>query len=139
MTKIADVMTKNPIALQADSSVLQAAKKMREADVGPILVMRDGQICGTVTDRDITIRAVAEGKDPSSMKLSEIVSKEKLQTCSPNDDVDDAVRMMREKAIRRLPVVKDGEPVGIVSLGDLAQNKDPGSVLGRVSAAEPNK
>lgn len=135
---VRDVMTANPIALPATSSVIDAARTMRDANIGNVIVVDNGRICGIVTDRDITVRGVAEGKDVSSLKLRDICSQE-ITTLSPTDSVDDAVRLMREKAIRRLPVVEGGKPVGIVSLGDLAVERDPHSALGNISAAPPNR
>ena len=135
---VQDVMTRDPITIDAGAPLVEAAKKMREADVGPLIVMTDGEICGIVTDRDITIRAVAEGKDPQSAKVGEICSKE-IATVSPRDKVGMAIDLMEKIAVRRLPVVEDHKPVGIVSLGDLAVQRDPESVLGQISAAPPNE
>jgi CBS domain-containing protein len=135
---VRDVMTANPIALPATSSVVDAARTMRDANIGNVIVVDNGRICGIVTDRDITVRGVAEGKDVSSLKLRDICSQE-ITTLSPTDSVDDAVRLMREKAVRRLPVVEGGKAVGIVSLGDLAVERDPHSALGNISAAPPNR
>jgi CBS domain-containing protein len=135
---VREVMTANPIALPATSSVVDAARTMRDSNIGDVIVVDNGRICGIVTDRDITIRGVAEGRDISQLKLADICSRE-ITTLSPTDSVDDAVRLMREKAIRRLPVVEGGKPVGIVSLGDLAVERDPHSALGDISAAPPNR
>ena len=133
-----DVMTTQPVALPATSSVVDAARAMRDSDIGDVIVVENGQICGMVTDRDITVRGVAEGRNISSLTLGDICSRQ-LTTLSPTDSVDDAVLLMREKALRRLPVVEGGKPVGIVSLGDLAVTKDPHSALGNISAAPANR
>jgi CBS domain-containing protein len=135
---IRDVMTANPVSLSAASSVVEAARCMRDSHIGDVIVLENGRICGIVTDRDIVVRAVAEGRDPSTTKLANICSEE-LTTLSPTDNVDDAILLMREKAIRRLPVVEGGKPVGIVSIGDLATSRDPHSALGHISAARPNR
>jgi CBS domain-containing protein len=135
---IRDVMTANPVSLSAASSVAEAARAMRDSHIGDVVVLDNGRICGIVTDRDIVVRAVAEGRDPSTTKLANICSEE-LTTLSPGDKVEDAVVIMREKAIRRLPVVEGGKPVGIVSIGDLATSLDPHSALGHISAAPPNR
>ncbi len=135
---VADVMTKNPVTLSGDSTVTDAARKMREADIGPVLVVDDDTIQGIVTDRDIVVRVVAEGKDPSKTPLESICS-ERLLTLAPESPVGAAIAMMKEKAIRRVPVVKDGHAVGIVSLGDLAADREPKSALGKISEAPPNK
>lgn len=136
---IRDVMTPDPVTISASAPVAEAARKMKERDVGPVIVLDDdGAILGLVTDRDIAIRAVAEGKDPQSTPVGEICSSE-LVTVSPDDRVADAIRIMRDKAVRRVPVVEGSRPVGIVALGDLALERDPDSVLGRISAAPPNE
>jgi CBS domain-containing protein len=135
---IRDVMTANPISLPAASSVADAARAMRDTNIGDIIVLDDSRICGIVTDRDIVVRAVAEGRDIATTRLGDICSQE-LATLSPSDSVEDAVHFMREKAIRRLPVVEGDKPVGIVSLGDLAVERDPHSALGHISAAPPNR
>jgi len=135
--RIQDIMTPNPVALPVTASLIDTAMAMRDADVGAVVVLEDGQICGIVTDRDIVIRGIASGNYPATVKLGEICSRD-LTTLAPTDSVEDAVRLMREKTIRRLPVVEHGRPVGIVSLGDLAIEKDPHSALGDISAAPPN-
>jgi len=111
---------------------------MRDSNIGDVIVVENDRVCGIVTDRDITIRGVAEGGNISHLKLADICSRV-LTTVSPTDSVDDAVRLMGEKAIRRLPVVEGGKPVGIVSLGDLAFTQDPHSALGNISAAPANR
>ena len=135
---IRDVMTANPISMPAAASVADAARAMRDAHIGDVIVLDDGRICGIATDRDIVVRAVAEGRDPFTTKVADICSQE-LTTLSPTDSVDDAVYLMREKAIRRLPVVEGGKPIGIVSIGDLAKSLDAHSALGYISAAPPNR
>jgi CBS domain-containing protein len=135
---IRDFMTTNPITMQAASSVADAARTMRDSNIGDVIVLDNGRIRGIVTDRDIVVRAVAEGRDPFTTRLADVCSQE-LTTLSPTDSVEDAVSLMREKAIRRLPVVEGGKPVGIVSIGDLAQSLDPHSALGQISGAPPNR
>ena len=90
-----------------------------------------------MTDRDIVVRLVAEARDPASTPLADLCS-HPLVTVTPADSIEQAVQLMRSKAIRRLPVVEGGQAVGIVSLGDLAVERDPGSALGEISAAPPN-
>jgi len=111
---------------------------MRDSDIGDVIVVENGRICGMVTDRDITVRGVAEGRNISSLTLGDICSRQ-LTTLSPTDSVEDAVLLMREKALRRPPVVEGGKPVGIVSLGDLAITQDPHSALGNISATPANR
>jgi len=136
---VRDVMKKKPIRLASSSPVVDAAHQMMAADVGAVIVEDAGRICGIVTDRDIAVRAVAGGLNPETTPLSEICSKE-LATLSPDDDLERAAEVMRSKAVRRVPVVDvHGKALGIVSLGDLAVESDPLSVLGAISAARPSR
>ncbi len=135
---VRDIMSPNPVALPATASLVEAALAMREFDVGDVLVLDDGQVCGIVTDRDIVVRGIASGSYPATMTLGEICSRD-LTTVAPTDTVDEAIRLMREKAVRRLPVVEKGQPLGIVSFGDLAIERDRQSALGDISAAPSNR
>jgi CBS domain-containing protein len=130
-------MTENPVILQANDTLVEAARKMRDQDIGDVLVMREGALCGIVTDRDITVRATADGKDANQVKLGDICSQQ-MVTITAESPVSEAVSLMRSKALRRLPVVQGDKPVGIVSIGDLAVELDEKSVLASISAAEPN-
>ena len=132
------VMTSDPIVLDATASVGDAARAMRSRDVGDVLVRKDGALCGIVTDRDLVVRVLAENSAATNIQLGEICSRE-IATLSPDDSVDDAVRLMEENAIRRVPIVEAGKPVGIVSLGDLAVLRDRHSALGEISAAPPTR
>lgn len=134
---VREVMTKDPIALQSDAPVIDAARKMRDEDIGPVIVLEGDSVCGIVTDRDITLRVVAEGKDATSTKLAEICSKNPT-TVSPDEGIADAIKLMKEHAIRRLPVVQGGRPVGIVALGDLSVAADVDPAVERISEAPPN-
>jgi len=134
---VSDIMTKAPVALSAEDTVRDAARHMRELNVGAIVVQKHGQLFGIVTDRDIVVRCLARDGDCDSTLLGEICSPE-VATLRPDDDVDHAVALMRAKAIRRIPVVKNGKAVGILSLGDLALERDPESALGKISGASPN-
>lgn len=135
--KARDVMTHRPICLPADASVSKAARLMRDQAIGDVLVTKDGHLCGVVTDRDIVVRAVAEARDPDSTPLGSLCSSD-LFTVRPDQNADEVIRLMREQAVRRVPVVEDGLPVGIVSLGDMALERDPGSPLSEISGAPPN-
>lgn len=137
MASIREVMTKDPVALSGDSPVLEAARCMQRDDIGDVIVLDGDKASGILTDRDITVRLVAEGKDPSATKISEICSTG-LETLGPDASVGDAVRLMTDKDIRRLPIIENGKPVGIVSLGDLAVSHDSDSGLADISAAPPN-
>jgi CBS domain-containing protein len=135
---IQDLMTPDLKALEASASVRAAAELMRESDIGDVVVLENNRLCGIVTDRDIVVRVLAEGNDPGMVTVGEICSRE-LTTVSPTASIDDAVRLIRQKAIRRLPVVEDnGEILGIISIGDIAVAKDRESALADVSAAPAN-
>jgi signal-transduction protein with cAMP-binding, CBS, and nucleotidyltransferase domain len=134
-----EIMTRNPAVLSASSTVEEAARIMRDRYIGDIIVSNDkNSQCGIVTDRDLVVRVLASGKDPKKTKLDSICSWD-ITALRSTESTDDAVRLMREKAIRRLPVIDDGKVVGVVSLGDLAQRLDQNSVLGEISAASPNR
>ena len=134
---IRELMTPNPVVLPGTASVHEAARAMRGAEIGDVIVLEHNQVCGIVTDRDIVVRLVAEARDPASTTLADLCS-HALVTVRPTDTIEDAVRLMRTHAIRRLPVVEGGQAVGIVSLGDLAVERDPDSALGEISGAPPN-
>jgi CBS domain-containing protein len=135
--KIQDIMSTGVATCPHTATIVEAAQRMRDEDIGDVLVERDGDLCGLVTDRDIVVRAVAQGDTGTGTTIGEICSRE-LTTVKPSDDVGTAVRLMREKAIRRLPVVDNGRPVGVVTLGDLAMERDEQSVLADISEAAPN-
>lgn len=138
MASIREVMTKDPATLRESATIHEAATVMKTQDIGNIVVLDDGgQIAGILTDRDIVVRGVADNRSPSETRIGDICSRE-VTTLSPDDGVGDAVRLMTDKAIRRLPVVEGGTPVGIVSIGDLAVHKDSDSALADISAAPPN-
>jgi CBS domain-containing protein len=134
---IRDVMTPNPVSLPGTASVHEAARAMRDGDMGDVIVLENNRVCGIVTDRDIVVRTVAEAQDPATTTLADICS-HRLLIVTPTDNIEEAVRLMRTHAIRRLPVVEGGKAVGIVSLGDLAVERDPDSALGGISAAPPD-
>jgi CBS domain-containing protein len=136
--KIAEVMTPRPLTISLDAPIVEAASAMRDADVGDVLVVRGKDLIGIVTDRDIAVRVVAGGRDPESTTVGE-VSSGSVTAVSPDDDIDHAISLMRDNALRRLPVVEAGQPVGIVSIGDLAVERDSTSALADISAAPPNK
>ncbi|MCV2458296.1 CBS domain-containing protein [Streptomyces sp. ICN988] len=135
--QVHEVMTAQPVTVGPDTSVQQVAARMRDENIGAVLVTDSGQLRGLVTDRDLTVRILAEGGDVSGRTVGEACSSE-VVAVAPDDDVARAVQLMRSKALRRLPVVDNGQPVGILSLGDLAVDRDPKSALGDISAADPN-
>jgi CBS domain-containing protein len=118
---VRDVMTQNPRTCDAGSSVIEAARVMKEEDVGSVPVLESGRLIGTLTDRDIVLRIVAEGRDPQSTKVMEVASSD-LVTIDPQQNLDDALRMMATHQVRRLPVVEeDGHLVGILAQADAAR------------------
>ncbi|MCG8965356.1 MULTISPECIES: CBS domain-containing protein [Streptomyces] len=134
---VRDVMTPGVVAVRPDSSLVEAAQLMRTQNIGDVVVADGQDVVGVLTDRDITVRAVADGIDPMAVSVRTVCTPDPL-TVSPGDPVADAVTLMREHAVRRLPVVEDGLPVGMVSLGDLAEARDPDSALADISRAEPD-
>lgn len=135
-TRLREVMTSDPVALEESATIEDAARLMRDRNIGDVVVTSGGKVVGIVTDRDIVVRAIADGRDGSA-GLSSIYSRDP-ETLGVDDSVAHATRAMREHGVRRLPIVEDGLLVGIVALGDLAEEMDPESVLGEISAAPPN-
>ena len=134
---VEEIMTRDPRTVNADDPVQEAARIMRDSDIGDVIVLQGGEIGGIVTDRDIVVRGVAEGRDAGSTTVGDVFTSG-VEAIAPSDSVDDALRKMREADIRRLPVVQDGQPVGIISLGDLAVEREPDSTLADISAASPD-
>ena len=139
--QLRDVMTSTPLVLPVTATVLDAAEAMADADIGPVLVVDDhDQLYGLVTDRDLVVRAVAPRRRLESTTLGEVCTVD-VAVLSPSDTAADAVRLMGEHAVRRVPVVDGGRPVGIVSLADLALQGDAAlaeqlpAVLAGISAA----
>ncbi|MEX2204431.1 MAG: CBS domain-containing protein [Actinomycetota bacterium] len=135
---VREVMSATPETVTPETTLADAAKVMQRADIGDVLIVDGtGQLRGIVTDRDIAIRAVAEGHDPNTTTVGEIMTPA-VETISPSATVREAIETMRRHDIRRLPVVEGGNPVGIVSLGDLAMSPGSQSVLADLSTAPPN-
>ncbi len=135
-TIVRDVMTTDLVTCPVDASLREAAQLMRDRSIGDVLVTRDGRLEGIVTDRDIVVRCIADGMSADS-SVEQACSSD-LTTVSPDSDIARAIDLMSEQALRRLPVVEDGRPVGILSLGDLAVEREPNSALGDISSARPN-
>jgi len=124
-TSVSDVMTSNPKTVDASSSVVEAAKLMRDEDTGIIPIVDGDRLVGTITDRDLAIRVVAEGRDPQTTTVAEVASRD-LVTIDPQQDLDEALRLMARHQVRRLPVVEeDGKLVGILSQADVAREASP--------------
>ena len=121
---IRDVMTSNPCSIDAEKSVAYAAKMMKEEDVGLAPIVEGDKLVGMLTDRDIAIRVVAEGRNPDQTKVSEVASNQ-VVTIDPQQDLDEALRIMAKHQVRRLPVVEeDGRLVGVVAQADIAREGD---------------
>jgi len=117
--KMRDIMSSAPVCMASTETVSAVAKAMKEHGVGTALVLADGQLSGLVTDRDIAVRVLAENRDPGTTLVGEICSSE-VAVLGPDDGVEQAEQLLREQAVRRIPVLQDGIPVGVVSTGDLA-------------------
>jgi len=139
--KVKDIMTPNPECIRPDATLQEAARRMRDLDVGPLPVCGDDdRLAGMITDRDITVRAVAEGKDPKTTTVREAMTGDIVHVYE-DQDVADAAQVMEQKQIRRLVVLNhDHRLVGIVSLGDLAVESGDRTKAGEVlqEVSEPS-
>ena len=133
---IREVMTSKLCSIDTDKSVAYAAKMMRDEDVGIAPIVEGDRLVGVLTDRDIAVRVVAEGRDPEQMKVTEVASRD-VVTLDPQQDLDEALRLMARHQVRRLPVVEeDGRLVGVVAQADVAQQADErqtGEVVEQIS------
>jgi CBS domain-containing protein len=135
--QVVEAMTSAVVSVLPDTTLVDAALVMKNLDVGPLPVVEGGRLVGMITDRDITVRATAEGLDPNLTRVGEVMTRE-VVACRANDDVRSAARLMQELQLRRLLVVdEEGKLVGIVSIGDLAlqtgDDKLSGATLEKVS------
>lgn len=133
---VAEHMTAMPVTVDAADTVRDAAKLMRSKDIGDVVVTDHGKVVGIVTDRDLVVRVLATGDSPDD--AVRMACSGDLVTVGPDDDVEKAEKLMRDKAIRRAPVMKGKELVGIVSIGDFAIDLDRRSALADISASAPN-
>jgi CBS domain-containing protein len=131
------VMTHDPRTVTPSDSLIQAARLMREADTGALIVVDNNEVRGILTDRDIVVRALADGKDATQTTAGDIATTSTV-TVTPDQSASEAAQLMRDNDIRRLVVLHDGRPAGIVSIGDLAIELDEDSALADLSAAPPN-
>jgi CBS domain-containing protein len=132
---IREIMTADPRTVETGATVADAAREMRDGDVGSVVVIENGAVAGIITDRDIAVRVVAQGLDPDATRVAEVATMRPV-TLTVDQSVDDAIRLVREQNVRRIIVLQDGRPAGIVSLGDLAIERDTGSALADI-ASEP--
>jgi len=142
--RVAEIMTRDAEVLPSDFILKDAALKMQQLDVGMLPIRVGDRLVGMLTDRDITLRATAEGRDPTKTRVREVMTPEVVY-CFEDQDVSEAAKLMQEKQIRRLPILnREKRLVGIVSLGDLAvhsaEEKAVSKTIKEVSApAEPKR
>lgn len=134
---VREVMTAEPIIVRSRRTLTEAAQLMRDWDIGELIVTDGEEPQGIITDRDITVRAVASGQDVRITTVGDICSTD-IATVGPDDLAEVAIELMTSRAVRRLPVVLDGRIIGVVSIGDLAIDREPDSVLADISLAEPS-
>ena len=130
MPSIRDVMTSNPETIEPGKPVTEAAKVMKKADVGMVPVVIEGELFGTIMDRDIVVRGIAEGKDIELTNVGELASRD-VVVVEPDGDLEEALRLMAEHQVRRLPVVDGGRLVGVIAQADVARTAG-GQVVGEV-------
>ncbi|MEU4211758.1 CBS domain-containing protein [Streptomyces sp. NPDC026206] len=135
---VKDVMTADVATVLPETSLAEVAQLMRDQDIGDVVVASDDLVVGLLTDRDITVRAVADGADPLALSAGSVCTPNPV-VIGPYQPAEQAVALMRQYAVRRLPVVQDERPVGLVSLGDLARERDPGSALADISRADAGR
>jgi CBS domain-containing protein len=137
--QVRDVMTAAPQTVTLATSLTEAARLMADNDIGDVIVTEPGteRVAGIVTDRDIAIRAVAEGRDPNTTTVEDIFSRD-LAAAAPTDTIQEALELMKGLNVRRLPVVEGDLAIGVVSLGDLSAETNVGPTLADISAAAPD-
>ncbi|MUL40472.1 CBS domain-containing protein [Streptomonospora sp. PA3] len=135
--QVREIMTQPPYTVSPETTLYEAAVIMRDKDIGDVVVTENDSVLGVLTDRDIVVRCVADGSDCGRTTAGSVLSG-RLTVIGPRDSIDDAVRTMRDNAVRRLPVVEENRVVGMVSLGDLAVERDPSSVLAAISGSGAN-
>lgn len=133
MPRVSELMTPHPTVVEVTDTLRAVAQTMATQDVGALVVAEEGAVVGIVTDRDLVVRGLAEGIGLDA-PVGQLATGEPY-TVGPDDDVADVVRIMREKAVRRVPVVEGGDAVGVLSIGDLAVELDPTSALADISEA----
>jgi CBS domain-containing protein len=134
---VRDVMTSPVVGVPEQTSLTEAARQMRSADIGDVVIVDGDRVVGIITDRDIVIRGLADDRDPNTTTVGEIGSRDTV-VIAPDQPAAEAVELMRQRALRRLPVCENGRLVGVVSLGNLAVMRDPESALADISAAPPD-
>lgn len=142
MTATRDIMTPNATSCSAETTAADAARRMADLDVGAIPVCdSEGRLCGVVTDRDLAVKIVAAGQDPETVRLSDLVDNTGVVTIGADDSVEEAIRTMKDHAVRRLPVMDGNALVGMVSQADIARampDTTIGDLVDAISSAPPN-
>ena len=142
MTSARDIMTPDATYCPDDITAVDAARTMADNDIGAVPVCdSDGRLCGVVTDRDLAVKIVAAGRDPESVRLRELVDGGEVVTIGADDPVQEAIRTMKNHAVRRLPVIDGTQLVGIVSQADIARampDTTIGDLVDAISSAPPN-
>jgi len=133
---VKELIQGDPVTVEASATVEEAAKLMDEKDIGNVLIVENGEVQGIVTDRDIVVRVIAKGNGADA-GVREAATTD-LETIAGDTSIDEAIQKMEQANVRRLPVVDDGKPVGVISLGDLAEARDQDSALADISSASPN-
>lgn len=134
---VRDAMTEGPVTMRHDAKVREAARRMKRANIGDVIVMRDEKAYGILTDRDIVVRCIAEAGEPTEMRIGDICSTN-LLAVRANDSLASAEELMRRRAVRRLVVEEHGVPVGILTLADVERARHPESAMADIAAAPPN-
>ena len=136
--KISEIMTRDPELIEPTATIREAAQRMKNEDIGALPIGENDRLIGMVTDRDIAIRGVAEGRDPSSTTVRDVMS-EKIYYCFEDDDVEDAASCMADNQVRRLPILnRDKRLTGIVSLADIAQTGEECEKTALEGVSEPS-
>jgi CBS domain-containing protein len=142
MPTVREIMTADPEQVDIDTNLREALTAMRDLDVGSLPVVAQGKLVGIITDRDITVRVIAEDRNPDGVQVGEALTTNPV-TARPQMDVAEASRLMAQHQIRRLPVVDGGRLVGILALGDVAVDASPrtaGAALKEISTpSEPER
>jgi CBS domain-containing protein len=138
--KVQDVMTKNVATVSPNQTVQEAAQIMSEKNIGALPVVENGQVIGMITDRDITLRTSAQGKDPASIRVSEVMTN-RVVTGTPDMSVQEAANLMAQHQVRRLPIVENNQLQGMVALGDIATNSASDEAAGQAltNISEPSQ
>jgi CBS domain-containing protein len=142
MTNARDIMTADATYCSTDTTAAEAARQMAQADIGAIPVCDDnGHLRGVVTDRDLALQMVAEGKDADSVKLEDLMDGTEVVTIGADDSVEEAIRTMKQHAVRRLPVIDGQSLIGMLSQADIARampDTSIGDLVDAISSAPPN-